>query len=479
MPKTSLATRIALLVILVLALGMGISGLLLVRSVREAQKKSIDGRLNARLAWLESAMDADYEEGKLELEARGSPPGLAQMWSVTTVDNRLLWSGKQPETRPKHMAKRERKLIFGEDDWPLAKGMDLRKGMEIETGEKDSEWRYGQDPNRQVFIYRFSPRKVRLVLILRAAVDISRMHEEIEYLRTSLAIGIPLAVIALGVIMALLVRLQLRPLRQMADEAANIGPEDLAARISDGDTSRECGQLRDALNRMIERMAQGIQRERLFAQAAAHELRTPLAQLRTQIELTLRRERVGGEYRQALRGINEDAVRIEQLIKGLLLLTKSGSRQATCTHRASLKIILQDICASDRRLPPPDLPEADHLWVMGEESLLRTAIMNVLQNALEYAPAAPPQMRISATARMLKLEITDQGPGIPPEEHARIFEPLVRLDPARTIRPDAGFGLGLAITRNILRAFGGDIVCEAREDREGGARFVLRFLLAP
>ena len=118
------------------------------------------------------------------------------------------------------------------------------------------------------------------------------------------------------------------------------------------------------------------------------------------------------------------------------------------------------------------------LLVRGREELLVAALRNVLENASRYAPARPAELSIQTQGSQIHIVIEDNGPGVPTPERERIFDPLVRLDAARTIRDDShGFGLGLTVARSAVRACGGDLTCTPRSDAKPGAAFV--FSLSP
>jgi signal transduction histidine kinase len=122
------------------------------------------------------------------------------------------------------------------------------------------------------------------------------------------------------------------------------------------------------------------------------------------------------------------------------------------------------------------------VWVHGDADLLRAAFGNVFENAARYAPGEPPTVRVEPSAEQVRVVVSDRGPGVPEVERERIFQPLTRLDAARTVGGAAdGFGLGLATARSAVRAFGGDLVCRGRADGAAGAAFVftLRRAAAP
>ena len=219
--------------------------------------------------------------------------------------------------------------------------------------------------------------------------------------------------------------------------------------------------------------------ERRFSAVAAHELRSPLAQLRTTIEVALRRERSVGEYQSALQETLADVERLQALMERLLELTRLGDSAALKGHPVSLSAIAKK-AARDHDAVELSLDETEEeLLVAGDEQLLNRAIGNVLENAARYAPQAPPAIRIEQDNGQVRLVVADRGPGVPEAEREGIFEPLARLDAARSIASSSsGFGLGLSVARSTVRAFGGDLVCRARADGQSGAEFVFSFRTA-
>jgi signal transduction histidine kinase len=275
----------------------------------------------------------------------------------------------------------------------------------------------------------------------------------------------------------LLIRWQLRPLARMAQQASGIGPGNLAERIAPVGSSAECVRLRESINAMLSRLAEGLEREHNFASSAAHELRTPLAQLRTQIEVALRKQRDAAEYRTGLAEALVDVERLEKLVLGLLQLTRSQDDASIECQPVSLGAVLKKVQAihGGDAAQFADGEQVAGLLVRADEELLAAAISNVLDNAARYAPGAPATVTVTAADDEVVLVVADRGPGVPEAERERIFDPLTRLDEARSIGETAdGFGLGLAVARAAVRRFGGDLVCRGRTDGDSGAEFVFR-----
>jgi two-component system heavy metal sensor histidine kinase CusS len=227
---------------------------------------------------------------------------------------------------------------------------------------------------------------------------------------------------------------------------------------------------------MLARLDDALAREQRFASTAAHELRTPLAQMRTALEVALRKPREAGEYRDALQETVTDVQRLQKLVIGLLELARSPV-DATKSARS---ILLESLLTSaQKNLPTLQLNgQAAGVHVYADHDLTSAAIANVLENATRYAPSSPPEISIISSTDTIHLTISDRGPGIPPADHERIFEPLTRLNTTSAHHED-GVGLGLSIARATLRAFGGDLIATSRPDAQSGARFVFTFRKAP
>ncbi len=451
----SLSIRISIIMLLVLTVGLVGAGIALVRIVKQSQQYEIDGRLNARLAWLVSAIDMEAGDGKICMEAHGLPAGMSDDWQIRTKDGRILWSSRD-SLQMKHVATKSQVILLGEEGWPELSGEVLKKIYESDKDEK----------NKSV-AYKFLPVKSSITLVVSSFESTVEKHIELERLYDKLIVGIPSVILILGILLIILVRWQLRPLSRMAAEAGCITPDNLGYRISDAGTSSECICLRAAINEMVKRLADGIERERLFFQAASHDLRTPLAQMRLQAEITLRKTKTPQQYQDAFREMIDDIIKLEQLIKGLLLLTRTSYLKADSQHVVCLYEVVHEIC------PEVQVPES--IMIAGESNLIYSAIINVVENAKQYAPDKAPEVTFRDMGEFVELIISDFGSGIPEGDLERIFEPLVRLDSARTSNATTGFGLGLAITRSITRTFLGEITCGNRNDGISGAVFTFKF----
>jgi signal transduction histidine kinase len=479
----SIATKISLLVSLLLGLCGTIAGLAFYDSVKRSVDSELEARLNVRLAWLEAGLALEYEG--IEFDAQGEPRDAAEFWSISLPDGRVVLHSKEEPaqemgTRDLRSSRRVITVTM-QEGWPVrAEHEEQIEEEDDEEGEEeeDDEEENGEEENDED---EDEPEKRRasMELVLTARTSVEDAVSELGRLRTAMFTVGPLALVVTAVILVLLIRWQLSPLARMAEEAGRIGPENISLRLPVAGTAVEYVKLRAALNAMVERLAEGLSRERRFSSTAAHELRTPLAQLKTGVEVALRREREASEYREALSDALSDVERLDRLVAGLLQLTRNQRPDGVQGRRVRVAAMLEKALSSAGPAEVlPGLPE--DVCVTGEEELLSAALANVLKNAHRYAPGRPPEVRASMEGDRVLLTVSDRGPGVPQNEQERIFEPLTRLDPARSVGDRAdGFGLGLAVARSTVRAFGGDLTCTGRPDGEPGAVFTFLLPVAP
>jgi signal transduction histidine kinase len=470
----SLTKRITLLVIGLLVAGAVASGLVIYANVLRALHDDLQERLDARLLWLRTSLE--MEEGRLQLGPVPEADDAAPNWEIARPGGQVLWSSRSQHLHRPVVSKSETRTM-GDPNWPELSGARIEQ-----TDPPDSHAENpGQSKGLLSFPYFALPREHRHVeLVLTAWDSGAEVVAARRHIRAVIWTVIPAILAGAVLLFALVIRWQLKPLGRMAEQVAGIGPDNVFDRIAPAGTSQECVRLRDMINIMLGRLAEGLERERRFASSAAHELRTPLAQLRTHLEVSLRRERTSGEYREALGYALADVDRLQKLVQGLLQLSRAPDGGKVAGRPVPLRALLrkaeQDFGPLSLRLSA----EAEGIFVSGDEELLGSAIGNVLDNASRYAPGATPEVFATLEGGRVRLTVSDRGPGVPEGERERIFAPLVRLEDARTLKDGReGFGLGLAVARSTVRSFGGDLVCRPRSDGAEGAEFAFHLQLAP
>ncbi|TMR23031.1 HAMP domain-containing histidine kinase [Nonomuraea turkmeniaca] len=295
---------------------------------------------------------------------------------------------------------------------------------------------------------------------------------ELEQTQTA-AVAIAVAVsglvlLLLGLAADAVVRLGLRPLTRMEATAGHIARGDFSRRVHAHDPHTEPGRLAGAMNVMLDRLESEIAartdseaRMRGFLADASHELRTPLTSVRGFAEL---HRRGGGDADEAMRRIEDEAARMGVLVNDLLTLAQLDEERPLDLASVDLLQVAVDTMRDARARVPDrhvklaglDGPLAP-VSVVGDEARLRQVAANLVGNALCHTPPdADITVKVGRSGGMAVLEVTDTGPGIPPEHVPRLFDRLYRVGQGRS-RADGGAGLGLAIVSAIVRAHGGRV----------------------
>ncbi len=317
---------------------------------------------------------------------------------------------------------------------------------------------YSADP------VRVQVRRVQLrgepVLVV-ASVPLRDVLSAFQALRIALLVVVPVIVAAVGALCWALLGRALRPvddLRRGAEQVTALGGGGTLPVPARG---VELAALAVTLNRMLDRLQAAGARQGAFVADAAHELRSPLAAVRTSVEVALAHP---GSYDVAgLAGdVQVEVRRLERLVADLLELARVG---ATPLRRTSV-----DLGALSRRVADGTASQVA-VEVRGagvataDEEALGRVLVNLLDNAVRHARTA-----VSVVVDGTRVSVEDDGPGVPAPDRERVFARFVRLDSSRS-RTDGGTGLGLAIARETAREHGGDVVVEPAPS--GGARFVL------
>ncbi len=317
----------------------------------------------------------------------------------------------------------------------------------------------------------------RVVDLVQAAVPLRRTEQTLARYVDTLLVLIPLGAFLAAGGGWLLARRALRPVDEMSRDARRISAEDLSRRLERHGTGDEIDRLADTLNAMLARLEAAFGSMQHFTGDAAHELRTPLTALKGGLEVALRAERSHEEYRRVLASSLEEVDQLIRLAEDLLLLSRASAGIPPPRHPIDLGELALEAVESGVRLAKGKgvtvrLGTMAPVAVAGDAGALRRALLNLVDNAVKYTPAGG-SVEVSVARRPAgaAVLVEDTGIGIAVEDAARVFEPFVRLDAARS-RDTGGSGLGLAIARGIAEAHGGSIELEPRPG--GGSRFLLR-----
>ncbi|WP_448626502.1 ATP-binding protein [Geodermatophilus sp. URMC 64] len=304
------------------------------------------------------------------------------------------------------------------------------------------------------------------------------VEDSVRVLRGALLVAVPITTAVLAALVWLLTGRVLRPVERIRAEVDRISAGRLDRRVPEPATADEIARLAHTMNAMLDRLAGAAERQRRFVADAAHELRTPLARIRTQLEVDRAHPATAGpEVTSA--AVLAEAGRLQRLVDDLLLLARSDSWAAELA--AAGPVDLDDVVLTEvRRVrgaggPGIDTAGVAPAQVSGDRGQLARAVANLLDNAVRHA-----EERVTVTLReddgTAVLTVADDGAGIPPEARESVFERFTRLDGARSA--DAGgAGLGLPIARDIAVRHGGGLVLDGEPAH--CARFVLTLPLHP
>jgi signal transduction histidine kinase len=289
--------------------------------------------------------------------------------------------------------------------------------------------------------------------IVEAGVTLTKTDMVLARFRNSLLLMTPVVLLMAGLAGHMISRRALDPVAAIAREAQRIHEGNLQIRLSRLETRDELAHLSATLNDMLERIESGVRSVRDFTALASHELRTPVALIRSETDLALRFNRSAGEYRDALRVIGAEAQQMSSLLDSLLFLARvdAGTEQARLEPVDALRLCTQ---AGQKWRPvfreagirlTADLPAAPVI-VMADGVYLSRLLNIVLENAGKYTQRGG-AVRISLTLHddWARFEITDTGVGIPVQDRERIFDRFFRAGNVReTQAPGSGLGLALA-----------------------------------
>ncbi|MEZ6197058.1 MAG: ATP-binding protein [Planctomycetota bacterium] len=310
-------------------------------------------------------------------------------------------------------------------------------------------------------------------VVVRVADDPGPIDARIARLFWTVAGLAGLAILATLIFGAVLSRRLTRPLRELDEAAARVRDGRLAGMPRRG-TGDEIDRLAATLDASFGSLRAALERQQRFTANAAHELRTPIAVIRNTAEVGRDPRRDPEEVRAFLADVTETATRMGETVEALLRLARLEGEKATAGFTS---VDLGEVArAAGAVLAPPDAKRvmvrvAGAVVVSGRAELLRLVVDNLVSNALRHSDEDEPvSVEVEREGDDVVLRVRDRGPGIPPEEAERVFEPFHRLEAGRG--PSDGSGLGLAIVAAVARLHGARC---AVEPRTVGASVAVRF----
>jgi signal transduction histidine kinase len=484
----SVRARAALGATAVVAAALVVAGVLMLVTLRGNLEEQVDIRAELRASEIAAQLAAGTAFDSLELgdeepvqvlDDRGRVRAVSEdLEEITgTPSNEVIpWQGPAPQAP-------------GNDDDDDDDGDDEGEG-EDDSGEGDGlgPAEVSREPDftqgtavidGQRAEYRFAyvdvvtPHEVAVTVYAGALLDVEQAA--VDSVRTSMLVGFPLLLAVVAWVTWLVTRRALRPVEGIRREmAAIMRSEDLSRRVPQPASRDEIGRLARSTNETLAALEASVERQRRFIADASHELRSPIASLRTQLE-------VGEAHPDLLdlAGAVQDTVRLQDLAADLLLLARLDAGERPAAGPVALARLVADELARrdgdrdrdrgrDRVVVRAD--ELAEVSVSGSRGQLARVLGNLLDNARRHAASA---VRVSVRREHgdAVVEVADDGAGVPEADRERIFRRFVRLDDARS-RDDGGAGLGLAIARDVAARHGGSLT--VRRAPEGGALFTLR-----
>jgi hypothetical protein len=454
----SLRLRLAVLFLLATALAITAAGMLFMYQLRDDLNDTLDSGLRERLAENISDLAAD---GKLD------PFGPREEFTwAQSLDGTLIAAT------------------------PDAEGLTLTPQQREQALDKEVAFTTEMAGRRLRILVSSLPLPSGRALVA-VGTHTAIADDAIERVQAALIVMGPLATAGAGVAAWFLAAAALRPVEQMRREAAAISEHDPARRLAVPATRDEVAALGTTMNHLLDRLHVALERDRRFMADAGHELRTPLAILRAELELGARPGRSQEALHTAIVEAGQETDRLIRLAEDLLLLARADNHQPILQLRStSLPELLATAARRGRsrdREPPVHIECPDDLRVTVDPDRMLQAIDNLLDNAVLHSP---PGTAVTLTADLdtvageraardsagaVIIDVTDTGPGLPAEFLPHAFERFRRAEHSRS-RNTGGTGLGLSIVRAIVEAHGGTVALV--NGAEVGARATIRLPLS-
>jgi signal transduction histidine kinase len=287
---------------------------------------------------------------------------------------------------------------------------------------------------------------------------------KITYLKWLLIISFSISIIVIIITGLIFSRQALTPISHVVHEMDQISASNLNIRIKEPVNKDEIFYLARTFNSMLNRIEEAFDLQKNFVRDASHELRTPLTSITSQIDVTLLKERESHEYRDTLISIREDISSINSMVNSLLQLAQSFTDlfRISFTPLRVDEMIFEAQKEIQKAYPAfavntewENTPETeDDFYINGNEQLLRTLMVNILENAYKFSDNKRVGISISFDKSYLKIVFSNTGPTIKPDEYQKVFEPFYR---GHNARDRAGSGIGLSLVKRILSFHKGEV----------------------
>jgi signal transduction histidine kinase len=440
--RLSLRARLLLVSVLALTLGLAAGGVLLVGALNFALLRAVNA---------EALNTARSVANLIDQQSLSNPIPVAASMQAQVID---------AQNRVTAISSGADRLI------PMLYADELR-GMTSGSFREIPGSRVGMDgPARVAMVTAGPPTHPVRVLVARSTSDIS---QGVHILRVTLLTAFPLLVALLGVVLWRVLGAAMQPVEALRAGAEEITGGTREGRLPVPESSDEIHRLAVTLNGMLHRLESARMRQRAFVADAAHELRSPLTNMRTELEVAQRLPDT--DWQGLSHDLLTDVDRLSRLVDDLLLLARADAADSRTLgapfQEFDLGAMVADVAS---RYPDIDyVRPSGPLFVAGEPDALGRVVANLLDNAVRHARSRV-TVRVGEEPGHRMITVTDDGPGIPEKDRHRVFDRFTRLDDARA-RDAGGSGLGLAIVLELVRRHGGTVTLG---DADPGLRVEVR-----
>ncbi len=465
--------QIVLWYMLILSVTLFLLGLVLYHNFSHKLKRDMDDLLRSRAQGIADSIDTYWETERLNTDRDASVQAfskqgninflkIAQRWvDEKTMDPSLIDLSVHIFDAHGTPVASSRNILLP----PLSVGIlqNIFKGK----GRYD-DWKIDLTPGKPTALRVFTIpvfENNAIAYVVQVASPLLAMRAALHNLSLLLFLLLPLTVVLTGIAGAFLAKVALKPVNQMIDTIHQITAENLKLRIEVPNSKDEIQALAVTFNEMIIRLDESFSSQKQFMEDISHELKTPLAVLKGELEVTLKKARSATEYETILVSSLEEVNRLVRIVENLLTLARFDTKTVTL-HKEPLDlndlaaIALDDIrVLAEQKKIALNVRAQGSLFFNGDRNQIRRLMLNLLDNAIKYtANGGTISVDLSEANHLIKIEIVDTGIGIPAEELPRIFDRFYRVDKSRS---SSGFGLGLSIAKSIVEAHEGRIEVKA------------------
>jgi signal transduction histidine kinase len=314
-------------------------------------------------------------------------------------------------------------------------------------------------------------------IITAAAID-EYGYAKLNALRNTLIITFLISIIVMFFVGQFLAKQSLRPVSAIIEKVKNITANNLDLRINEGNRKDEIASLAITFNEMLNRLENSFDAQKQFVSNISHELRTPLTAMLAELQLTAQKERSVEEYRQANQHIISDTQKLIRLSNSLLDFAKANYDETEISFKdIRLDEVLLDARSDVLHHQPgykvnivfeKEIENDNYISVKGNEYLLKTAFINLMENGCKFSADAQSTVFISYDDKKIIIRFADNGVGINGEDLQNIFTPFYRGENKKFV---SGNGIGLALTQRIIKLHNGNISVSSKENE--GTAFII------